>query len=144
VINNASVAFDDFDAKVVEQTLQPNYYGTLSATRMLLPLIRPHGRLVNVTSSAGGLHKFSPALQRRFRSARSVDDVSALMAEFLAVVEKDPAGDLKGWPRSAYAVSKAGATAATAVVAREVEQSGSGVLVNACCPGWVKVRSTAK
>jgi carbonyl reductase 1 len=143
VINNASIALDGFDAGVVKQTLHPNYHGTLAATAALLPLLRPGGRLVNVTSTAGSLSKFSPSLQRRFRAARKAEDVDALMAEFLAAVEREEAsggrGGLEGWPRSAYAVSKAGATAATGCVARGVKESGGAVLVNACCPGWVKV-----
>jgi carbonyl reductase 1 len=142
VINNASVALDGFNAAVVAQTLQPNYYGTLATTRALLPLLRPGGRLVNVTSTAGALSKFSPELQGRFRGARTIEDVDALMAEFATVVERDDAegGGLGGWPRNAYGVSKAGATAATRCVAKG--EGAKGLLVNACCPGWVKVSLT--
>lgn len=38
-----------------------------------------------------------------------------------------------GWPRHPYGVSKAGMNAFTAVLGRE----HPGLLINACCPGWV-------
>lgn len=38
-----------------------------------------------------------------------------------------------GWPRNAYAVSKAAMNAFTAILARQ----NPGLLINACCPGWV-------
>lgn len=38
-----------------------------------------------------------------------------------------------GWPRSPYGVSKAAVNAFTAILARQ----NPGLLINACCPGWV-------
>lgn len=38
-----------------------------------------------------------------------------------------------GWPKQAYAVSKAAMNAMTATLARENE----GLVINSCCPGWV-------
>jgi carbonyl reductase 1 len=110
----------------------------LKATQASLPLIRPGGRLVNVTSTAGSLGKFSSSLASRFRAATAVNQVTNLMDEFTTSVA---AGTEKsdGWPSSAYAASKAGATAMTMVIGREESKKGNSVLVNACCPGWVKV-----
>lgn len=58
------------------------------------------------------------------------------MEDFKAAVN---AGNEKeqGWPSAAYAVSKAGVTAMTKVVAEEVKERGGKVLVNSCCPGYV-------
>jgi len=42
-----------FDANVVQETLQTNYYGSYEATKDLLPLLRDGGRMVNVCSMAG-------------------------------------------------------------------------------------------
>jgi carbonyl reductase 1 len=127
----------------VKGTLQTNYYGSLAATQDLLPLIRPGGRLVNVCSVAGHLNKYSPALTEAFRSASktSVSACSSLMEKFTADVK---AGKEKaeGWPSAAYAVSKAGEIAFTKVIAMEEEKSGRGVLVNACCPGYVNTDMT--
>ncbi|MCJ1380298.1 hypothetical protein MMC17_003401 [Xylographa soralifera] len=141
VINNAGIAMTGFDTTVVHQTLQCNYHGTLSATLTLLPLLRPGGRLVNISSMASHLNKYSLPLRARFLAAATVDDVTALMADFEAAVA---AGTEKaqGWPSAAYAVSKAGVTGMTRVVAREERERGRGVLVNSCCPGYVQTDMT--
>lgn len=92
----------------MNQTLQSNYHGTLLATRTLLPLIRPGGRLVNVASIVGNLNtKYSPALRQQFASSETVEDVTTLMDSFTRAVK---AGKEKedGWPSAAYAVSKTG------------------------------------
>lgn len=126
------------DEDVVKATLQTNYYGTLTATQVLLPLIRPGGRLVNVASEAGHLSRYPAALQKEFTAAShtSVSACTKLMEKFAADV-KTGNEKAEGWPRAAYAVSKAGEIAFTMAVALEEEKSGRGVLVNACCPGYV-------
>lgn len=43
----------------------------------------------------------------------------------------------QGWPSAAYAVSKSGIIGMTKAVALEQKESGSKVLVNSCCPGFV-------
>ncbi|KAK1828001.1 carbonyl reductase [NADPH] 1 [Podospora conica] len=138
VINNAGTALDGFDINVVRTTLACNYHGTLAATRAFLPLLRSSGgRIVNVASTLGCLDKYSPAITARFLSATSVDDVTGLMDEFAAAVERGREKD-EGWPSAAYATSKAGVIGMTIRIAAEVEAEGrEGVLVNACCPGWV-------
>ncbi|EMC92686.1 hypothetical protein BAUCODRAFT_37592 [Baudoinia panamericana UAMH 10762] len=143
VVNNAGIALQGFDANIVKQTLETNYYGTLEATQDLLPLIRQGGRLVNVTSMSGKLNKYSPAIRSAFLSAAetSVAACTALMEQFRHAVEEGREKEA-GFPSAAYAVSKAGETAYTKVFAREEEGRGRGVLVNACCPGYVKTDMT--
>ena len=46
------------------------------------------------------------------------------------------------FPQAAYAVSKCGVIAWTKVLAKEEQKKGRGVLVNACCPGWVRTTMT--
>lgn len=108
----------------------------------MLPLLEPkNGRLVNVSSTAGRLSKYSPALQRRFTQAKTVAEVDGLMQEFADGVANGT-HERDGWISAAYATSKAGLTAATRAFAMEnglMGGVGGGVLVNACCPGWVKV-----
>nr|POF13178.1 carbonyl reductase [nadph] 3 [Quercus suber] len=143
VINNAGIALTGFDASVVSRTLETNYYGSLLATQEFLPLVRDGGRLVNVSSQAGELGSFSDAKREAFRKAArtSVDAVTALMREFQSAVEEGKEGEA-GFPSAAYAVSKAGETAVTKVIAMEEEKRGRGVLVNACCPGYTNTEMT--
>jgi len=143
LINNAGIAMQGFDANVVKETLHTNYYGTLQATESLLPHIKQGGRMVNVTSMAGKLNKYSEPIRNQFikASQTGVPECSALMEQFTQAVSDGKEKEL-GWPSAAYAVSKAGATAMTKAIAMEESKKGRGVLLNACCPGYVKTDMT--
>ncbi|KAL8775198.1 MAG: hypothetical protein Q9194_003814 [Teloschistes cf. exilis] len=137
VVNNAGIAMDGFNNDVVQQTLQCNYHGTLTATRSFLPLVRPGGRLVNVASIVGNLNsKYSSSIRSAFASSKTVDDVTNLMENFTAAVKEGEEKE-QGWPSAAYAVSKTGAIGMTRAIALEHGQEGGQVLVNSCCPGYV-------
>ncbi|KAK1563996.1 carbonyl reductase [Colletotrichum navitas] len=136
VINNAGIAMQGFDLNVVKNTLACNYYGTLEATRAWIPILKPDGRIVNVASISGSLSKYSPEIRQRFLNAQSVSDVTKLMEEFTAAVEKGT-HEKDGWPSAAYAVSKAGEIAMTRAIARELQEKGSKLIVNSCHPGYV-------
>ena len=123
------------------QTLQCNYYGSLEATRLFLPLVRPGGRLVNVASMAGHLSKYAPSVRQQFASSETVEDVTKLMEAFAHAVELGKEKEL-GWPSAAYSVSKAGMIGFTRAFALEEKKKGRGVLVNSCCPGWVSTDMT--
>jgi len=141
VVNNAGIAMNGFDDNVVKETLQCNYYGTLEATRDLLPLIKAGGRLVNVASTAGTLSKYSSSIRSQFLSSKTVPEVTSLMESFKSAVSKGKEKE-EGWPSAAYAVSKSGVIGMTRAIAEEVKKEGRGVLVNSCCPGYVKTDMT--
>lgn len=128
---------------MVKKTLETNYYGSLEATQDLLPLLRPGGRMVNVCSMVGKLNKYSDEIRDAFLRASRTDvpAVTAIMERFQAAVA-DGKETEAGFPSAAYAVSKAGETAFTKVVAMEEQKRGRGVLVNACCPGYVNTDMT--
>ena len=133
-----------FDANVVKETIHTNYYGTLEATQLLLPQIRSNGRLVNVSSMSSKLNKYSDDIRNAFLAASKAPDVSAssaLMEKFTQAVSEGKEKEA-GFPSAAYAVSKAGETAFTKSIAAQEEKKGRGVLVNACCPGYVKTDMT--
>lgn len=158
LINNAGVAMKGFDANVVKTTLATNYDGTKhvrltrreataradTRTQMceqFLPLLHPdHGRVVNVSSTLGKLGTLGSNLAARFRAANTVADVDALMAEFARDVEQG-VHTAKGWPSAAYAVSKMGVIGLTRALS---SQHRGNVLINACCPGWVKTDMTGR
>lgn len=127
------------DADVVKETLQTNYYGTLAVSQVLLPLIGPGGRLVNVASASGQLKNGLAPYKEAFISASnsSVIACTSLMDEFLADVDsgKEKAED---WDDAAYDFSKAGEIAFTKAMAMEVGKGTNDILVNVCCPGGVK------
>lgn len=141
LVNNAGVAFDGFDAGIVEKTLASNYHGTRHITETMLPHMRKGGRIVNVSSMAGKLNKYSPEITDTLRAARSVASISGLMDEYLNQVQAGTHSQ-NGWPSAGYAVSKAGVTGMTKAIGRSKEVAAQGVLVNSCCPGYVDTDMT--
>ncbi|CAB1328896.1 unnamed protein product, partial [Coregonus sp. 'balchen'] len=86
------------------------------------------------------LYMCSPDLQARLCSDDiTEEELVALMKSFVAEAK---AGDHinKGWPNSVYGVSKIGLMALTRIQARRLrrETPQRGILINSCCPGWVK------
>lgn len=141
LINNAGIAVDGFDTTVVRKTLHCNYYGTMQAMQQLLPHIRDGGRIVTVASTVGHLtSKYSDTIKQRFLESKTHGDVTTLMEDFTKAVENN---SYQGnWPSSAYAVSKAGVIGMTRAIAMENAKSGSKVLINSCCPGYVNTDMT--
>ncbi|OAL27821.1 hypothetical protein AYO20_09674 [Fonsecaea nubica] len=136
LVNNAGTLSAETDERAVRETLQCNYYGTLNCIEAFSPLMRPGGRIVNVSSLVSKIARYPANLRQRFYTAQSPQEVNQLMDEFLAsVISGQQIAD--GWGPIPYPVSKAGVTALTKVVAQQHKRLASGVLVNACCPGFV-------
>lgn len=137
LINNAGIATkgDTFNRDVVDTTIACNYTATLRMCETFLPIMTSGGRLVNVSSMAGKLHRLDPSLQKRFRDPKlTVDDATALLKEFsVGVQDSSPP---QGWPKAGYAVSKMGVTAMTKALARQYPAEK--VQINAVCPGHVR------
>ena len=57
-------------SKQASDTCGINFFGTLRVLKALMPLLRPHGRVVNVVSMAGisALSQLAPQLKARIRS----------------------------------------------------------------------------
>jgi carbonyl reductase 1 len=63
------------------------------------------------------------------------------MRDFQSAVEAGKEKE-EGFLSAAYATSKAGLIGGTRVLAKQVKDSGSEVLVNSCCPGYVNTDMT--
>jgi NAD(P)-dependent dehydrogenase (short-subunit alcohol dehydrogenase family) len=136
LVNNAGVAFDDVDAHIARQTLEANYFGVVRVTDTILPLLTQPARIVMVSSGLGQLSCLSAGRRRYFLDENLTRAaLDNLMRGFIDDVGRGRHGP-KGWPASAYRVSKVGVNAFTRIVARELLETG--ILVNAVCPGWVK------
>ncbi|XP_055975609.1 carbonyl reductase [NADPH] 1-like [Sorex fumeus] len=100
------------------------------------------GRVVNVSSmvSLRALKSCSPELQQKFRSNTiTEEELVALMNKFVEDT-KNGTHQKEGWPNTAYGVTKIGVTVLSRIQARELteQRKGAGILLNACCPGWVR------
>ncbi len=142
LVNNAGVSMDGFDRDVARQTIDANFYGALHLTDALLPKMRAGGRIVMVSSGLGSITAVSKELQKRILSP------SLTREELIAIVESfidgvgHPTSDhtARGFPTSAYRVSKIAMNALTRILARELEGDARKLLVNAYDPGWVRSR----
>ncbi|KAL1022325.1 hypothetical protein UPYG_G00025170 [Umbra pygmaea] len=150
LINNAGIAFKVADTTPfgtqAEETLKTNFFCTRDMCNEFLPIIKPGGRMVNVSSmmSSIALNRCSPELQARFRSTDiTEEELVGLMERF---VREAQAGSHSqgGWPNTAYGTSKLGLTVLSRIHARKLRQQRSSdkILLNACCPGYVRTDMT--
>ncbi|XP_045396589.1 carbonyl reductase [NADPH] 1-like [Lemur catta] len=146
LVNNSGIAFKTADTTPfhiqAEVTLKTNFFGTRDVCTELFPLIKPQGRVVNVSSmmSVMTLKKCSPELQQKFRSETiTEDELVGLMNKFVEDTKKG-VHEKEGWPNTAYGVSKIGVTVLSRIQARKLseQRKGDKILLNSCCPGWVR------
>ncbi|OCT93787.1 carbonyl reductase [NADPH] 1 isoform X1 [Xenopus laevis] len=146
LINNAGIAFKGADptpfGTQADVTLKTNFFATRDICNELLPQIKPHGRVVNVSSmlSSSALKGCSPELQKVFRSDTITEEELVTLMEKFVEDAKKGVHQKEGWPNTAYGVSKVGVTVISRIQARELNEKrkNDGILLNACCPGWVK------
>nr|XP_008273073.1 carbonyl reductase [NADPH] 1 [Oryctolagus cuniculus] len=149
LVNNAAIYMEN--PKVVdtmpfhikaEVTMNTNFHGTRDVCTELLPLMRPGGRVVNVSSmeSLRALKSCSPELQQKFRSETiTEEELVGLMKKFVGDAKKG-VHQTEGWPDTAYGATKMSITVLSRIQARNLseQRGGDKILLNACCPGWVR------
>jgi len=159
LVNNAAIIFrmtctEPF-GDTVERTIRTNFFHTLRLNDILFPILRPHARVVNLTSDDGHLLKIAgkepEASQLRARFAApdlTIEQLSDLMNEFIECAKR---GDYfeKGWPSSwevreddwpndGYIVSKVGISAMTRIHQKQFDKDPrNGMTVNCVHPGYV-------
>jgi carbonyl reductase 1 len=140
LINNAGVSLDGFEAATARRTLDVNFHGAVRTTERLLPLMRPHARIVMISSGMGELSCLGRDLRGRFGDpALRRSELMQLVDRF---VDEVAAGTYaqSGWPSNAYRVSKVALNAYVRILARELTDDPRRIKVNAACPGWVRTR----
>jgi carbonyl reductase 1 len=146
LVNNAAIAYKSSDPTPFKDQARPtmavNFFGTISVTRALLPLLRksPSPRIVNVASMAGHL-RILPTTERKATFSSDTlqkEELESLIREFVSDVENGVHSN-NGWPNTCYGMSKLGVIALTKVLSRD-EPS---IMVNACCPGYCDTDMTS-
>ncbi|KAF6203739.1 hypothetical protein GE061_002073 [Apolygus lucorum] len=149
LVNNAAIAFkndavEPFDVQA-ETTLKTNYFALKKVCEALYPLLRPHARVVTLSSSAGHLHRIpGTELRKRFGAATlTEEELDDLMQEFLRAAKVGNHSDL-GWPNSAYVVSKVGVSALTRLHHQTfLKDSREDIVINHVHPGYVDTDMTS-
>ncbi|CAH8452083.1 unnamed protein product [Schistosoma turkestanicum] len=117
-VNNAGIAYKvDSMAPFSEQarvTVNTNFTSTVDFTEEFIPLLAKHARVVNVSSVASltCLKKLSNDLYEKFISSINLLELRQLVLEFVKSAEDDTYSE-RGWPSTAYGVSKMGLTKAS-------------------------------
>lgn len=137
LVGNAGISMKGFDAEVARKTLETNYFGAVRVTDALLPLCAPTARVVLVSSGLGDASILAPALRDRFLAADLTRaQLDELARTFVRDVEEGR-HTARGWPSSAYGVSKVALNAFVRILARDLGPDAR-IRVNAVCPGWVR------
>uniref|UniRef100_A0A8D0XG85 Carbonyl reductase (NADPH) n=1 Tax=Sus scrofa TaxID=9823 RepID=A0A8D0XG85_PIG len=146
LVNNAAIAFQLEDPTLfhiqAELTMKTNFLGTRDVCTELLPLIKPQGRVVTVSSykSVRVLHDCSPKLQQKFKSETiTEEELVELMNKFVEYT-KNGIHRREGWCDLIYGVTKIRVTLLPKIYARKLseQRGGDKILLNACCPVWVR------
>nr|CAD7409723.1 unnamed protein product [Timema cristinae] len=130
LINNAAIAYKNSAlepfGEQAENTQRVNYFNLLDVCHSLFPLLRPHARVVNVSSSMGHLTKI-PDQEIRNKFATKKGEHTKY-----------------GWPDNSYSVSKVAVSALTIIQQRAFDQdSREDLVVNSVHPGYVKTDMTS-
>ncbi|KAL3242808.1 hypothetical protein MRX96_020973 [Rhipicephalus microplus] len=89
LVNNAGIAYkQNSTAPVAEQaevTVNTNFFGTLNVCKELFPLLRPHARVVNVSSMCGMLQRIpGEELKKKLSNPDiTVDQLCDLMNDYV-------------------------------------------------------------
>jgi len=150
LVNNAAIAFkmsakEPFSEQA-EVTCRVNFFATMNFCNEIFPLLRPHARVVNVSSSAGCLKNIKgKELRQKFANDKLTrDELISLINAFVSAA-KDNSHTSKGWPDSAYSVSKVGLSALSRIQQREIDETrpNDDILVNHVHPGYVDTDMTS-
>jgi len=148
--NNAGIAYKNASTDPLLEkatvTCETNLVGTRNVTNMLLPMMKPGGRICQVSSMAGIINYSFPDVNNPYRLRLLSDDlteeqVMKVMREYFVAVENDDYTYFK--KDSAYSFSKVLLTALTRVQGRMIEKDPRGILINCCCPGYVDTDMTS-
>ncbi|XP_059178429.1 carbonyl reductase [NADPH] 1-like [Physella acuta] len=150
LVNNAGIAYKQAStvpfAEQAEVSTKTNFFNTLNVCQVLFPLLRPHARVVNLSSygSQMALSKCSNEYKAKFTDPNlSMDELKSIIKKFVDLA-KDNKHQQAGFPDSAYGMSKIGVTVMSIIQQRELDKKGcQDIVVNACCPGYVATEMTS-
>ncbi|KAK4011557.1 hypothetical protein OUZ56_020675 [Daphnia magna] len=165
LINNAAIIFPmttpaESFVESIRKTIDTNFYHTMRACKILFPILRPHARVVHLTSDDGHLLRISgrepeAAILRSKFSAPDLteQELCQLMEDFIDAAKNGDRFE-RGWPNSVgeredtwpnegYIVSKVGISALTRIHQRQFDQDlREDLAVNCVHPGYVITDAT--
>ncbi|CAL7943212.1 unnamed protein product [Xylocopa violacea] len=149
LVNNAAIAFktaatEPFSLQA-EETVRVNYFGLRKVCTKLYPLLKPHARVVHLSSSAGRLSLIpSESLKQRFSDPNLTEEqLDDIMREFVNTAKTNTHLE-NGWSNSAYVASKVGVSALARIHQRMFDSDPrQDLVVNSVHPGYVDTDMTS-
>ncbi|CAK9816949.1 Carbonyl reductase [NADPH] 1 [Anthophora plagiata] len=149
LVNNAAIAFktkatEPFSVQA-QETLRVNYFSLRKVCSLLYPLLKPHARVVHVSSSSGRLSLIpDESLRKRLSDPNlTEEELDNIMTEFVDAAKTNTHLE-KGWSNSAYVASKVGVSALARVHQRMFNSdSRPDLVVNSVHPGFVDTDMTS-
>ena len=141
LINNAGIAAkgDNFDAKIVQDTFQTNFYGTIELSEKMIQNINTNGKIITVGSSAGKLEKIKDdKLKASFEDPKITRSQIFDLAKLYYDSVVDDTFEKKGFPKQGYAMSKLCINTYTRVLGQQKEVLDKNIQVYVFCPGWCR------
>eukprot|EP01084_Bolivina_argentea_P233324 393025_1 len=152
LINNAGIAFrsNQFNPKIVNQTINTNFYGTVNVTKALSPFVTD--RILFMSSRSGALQQYSKKRVAQFMDPNLTETrLTEIVEEFKTDSAPLTTGDMedelaieqRGWTLNAYNLSKAAISMYSRILAIDLfEKQNRRVFVGAYCPGHCKTDMT--
>ncbi|KAJ2057500.1 hypothetical protein GGI17_005612 [Coemansia sp. S146] len=130
------------DAKTAYQTVHMNYFTAVNMTSLMLPRLRPNGRVVFMVTALAHLGIFSGDLPKVLVSDElNLNGLHIIENGFISAVGKGTYSAY-GFPPMPFAVAKAGLIAYARMLARVFAPDPRGLLFAAVCPGYVRTDMT--
>ena len=119
-----------------ELSVMTNFQGSVGMCKLFLPLMRPHGRIVLLSSELGLLSSLSTELRKSVNLERmTIYDLEQLTVKYLAAIKAGVWSDY-GWPARIMEVIGIFQNTLAYIIARELrDDQRRNILVNAGCPG---------
>ncbi|XP_011632371.1 carbonyl reductase [NADPH] 1-like [Pogonomyrmex barbatus] len=149
LVNNAGIAFKmdaaESFAVQAEETIRVNYFGLRRVCATLYPLLRPHARVVFMSSSAGRLSNITgKALKQKLANPKLTEaELDKIMRDFVKTA-KSGMHVQTGWSNSAYVASKIAISALAGIHQNMFNADPrEDIAVNAVHPGYVDTEMTS-
>ncbi|XP_018369383.1 PREDICTED: carbonyl reductase [NADPH] 3-like [Trachymyrmex cornetzi] len=148
LVNNAAIIFHSDATEPfgfqAEETIRVNYFSLRRMCTALYPLLRPHARVVHVSSSLGCLSQITgDDLKKKLTNPNLTEtELDKIMHEFVDAAKSGTHLQV-GWSDSAYVASKIGVSALAGIHQSMFNADlQEDIVVNAVHPGYVDTDGT--
>ncbi|XP_070566394.1 carbonyl reductase [NADPH] 1-like isoform X2 [Ptychodera flava] len=149
LVDNAGIAYKIKSTvpfgEQATNTIANNFYGRYNVYMTLFPIVKPHGRIVEVGGRSGAriLNEIHPDLAARFRSPDITEEKLVELSDEFVRDAKEGKHLERGWNTTAYSFVKTCILLMTWMYARHLKDDPrEDILINVCCPNACQTSMT--